>query len=928
MDKKLYLIDGMSLVFRAYHAMSASNLRSKNGEPTGAIFGFVNLITSFLEKENPEYIAIAFDTEQPTFRHQMYDQYKANRLAFPEDLAPQLLKIKKFIHLVGIRQIELPGYEADDIIGTIAKKAAYQGFQVFCITNDKDYYQLVDEQILLMKPSRKGDDFEIVRRSQVFDKFGVSPDKVVDVLALIGDSSDNIPGVKGIGEKTAIPLIQQFGSLEHLYQNLDKLDKVAVKSKLQADRENAFLAKNLVTIDQNVPIEINLDDFRLLQPKYSELDEFFKELSFVQIRQKWQQKSQTISEINIKNSVVNLENSNTNYKTVDANSLNEVISYLSSFKWLAFDIETDSLDRHNCEIVGISFAAKENEAFYIPIASPYANVVLANDGSLFSTKTVQNENGLSIPFDLAISKVKTLLENQNIFKCGQNVKFDAFILKRFGINVNPIKFDTMVADYLLNPEARHNLDALSERWLNYKPIPITDLIGENKKQQISMRQVPIEITSRYACEDADLVIKLKKVLEEQLSKTDMTRLAEEIEFPLISVLLDMEYIGVTIDRRALLDISAELEKNISSLKQQIYDFAGEAFNIDSSKQLAEILFNKLKIKTTKKTKTGFSTDASVLAELAPKYPIADLILKYRQLVKLKSTYVDTLPQLINVNTGRVHTTFNQTVVSTGRLSSTDPNLQNIPVRTDIGKEIRKAFIPSNTSNVIVSADYSQIELRVMAHISQDKNLINAFKNGLDIHSATAAVLFNKSLNEIDANMRRVAKTVNFGILYGLGSFGLSQRLGISRREASEIIDNYFNKYPAIKDYINSTIEFVRKNGYAETLCGRRRYFEDINSKNANLRAAAERAAINMPIQGTASDMIKIAMIRIHKRLCSEAFRTRMIMQVHDELVFDAPEQEYSSISQIISQEMTNSLSLGEVPIVVDIGYGKNWLQSH
>lgn len=928
MENKIYLIDGMSLVFRAYHAMSSSNLRNKNGEPTGAIFGFVNLITSFLEKEKPEYIAIAFDTEQPTFRHQMYDKYKANRDAFPEDLAPQLLKIKKFIHLVGIHQIEIPGYEADDVIGTIAKKAANIGFHVFCVTNDKDYYQLVDDKISLLKPSRKGDDFEVIRRSQVFEKFGVSPDKVIDVLALIGDSSDNIPGVKGIGEKTAIPLIQKFGSLEQLYQNLEKVEKDAVKSKLISDRENAFLAKKLVTIDKNVPIELNFDDFKLSQPKYVELDEFFKELSFVQIRQKWQQKSQMMSEMFETNSLDNLANSNVTYKTVDTKSLDSVIDYLSSVKWLAFDIETDSLDRHNCEIVGISFAVKENEAFYIPIASPFANTSIADDGSLFIDDVKQDENNYLVPFDLAIKKIKKLLENPDIFKCGQNVKFDAFVLKRLGINVSPIKFDTMVADYLLNPEARHNLEALSERWLKYKPIPITELIGENKKQQISMRQVPIEIASRYACEDADLVIKLKTVLEEQLIKTNMTRLAEEIEFPLISVLLDMEYEGVTIDRRALREISDELEKNISVLKKQIYDFAGEAFNIDSPKQLAEILFNKLKIKTTKKTKTGFSTDASVLSELAHKYPIADLILKYRQLVKLKSTYVDTLPQLINVNTGRVHTTFNQTVASTGRLSSTDPNLQNIPVRTDIGKEIRKAFIPSNDSNIIISADYSQIELRVMAYISQDKNLIDAFKNGLDIHSATAAILFNKSLDEIDSNMRRVAKTVNFGILYGLGSFGLSQRLGISRKEAADIIDNYFNKYPAIRDYINNTIEFVRKNGYAETLCGRRRYFEDINSKNANLRAAAERAAINMPIQGTASDMIKIAMIHIHKRLLSEAFRTRMIMQVHDELVFDAPEQEYSSVSQLISQEMTNSLLLGEVPVVVEIAYGKNWLQSH
>lgn len=927
-DKRIYLIDGMSLVFRAYHAMSASNLKNKHGEPTGAIFGFVNIITSFLEKENPEYIAIAFDTEQPTFRHEIYENYKANREAFPDDLVPQLLKIKKFIQLVGIHQIEVPGYEADDVIGTIAKKAAQIGYEVFCITNDKDYYQLVDEKIALMKPSRKGDDFEIVRRSQVFEKFGVSPDKVVDVLALIGDSSDNIPGVKGIGEKTAIPLIQQFGSLEDLYENLDKISKEAIKTKLIQDRDNAFLAKKLVTIDTNVPIEINLNDFKLQMADYAEIDRLFAELSFVQIRQKWQQKGNLIFTKNKSQDLQDIETISTKYQTVNNNNLSFVIEYLSGFNLLAFDIETDSLDRQNCEIVGISFSVKPNEAFYLPLGSPNQKISNSISSTLFSNETETYDKNENIPFDYAITEIKKVLENSQIYKCGQNVKFDAYVLKRFGVEVNPIMFDTMVADYLINPEARHNLDALSERWLKYKPIPISELIGENKKQQISMREVPVEIVSRYACEDADLVIKLKEVLENELANRNMTKLANEIEFPLIKVLLDMEFHGVMVDRSVLRSISQELDKNIAELKKTIYDFAGEEFNIDSPRQLGEILFEKLKIKSVKKTKTGYSTDAGVLAELAPKYPIADAVLKYRTLTKLKSTYVEALPQLINPKTSKIHTTFNQTVASTGRLSSTEPNLQNIPVRTEIGREIRKAFVPSNSENILISADYSQIELRVMAYISQDRNLIEAFKQGLDIHSATASLLFNTSINKVDSNMRRVAKTVNFGIIYGLGSYGLSQRLGISRSEAAEIIDNYFNKYPAIREYINSTIEFVRKNGYAETLCGRRRYFEDINSKNTNLRLAAERAAINMPIQGTASDMIKIAMIRVHGRLLDEGYNTRMIMQVHDELVFDAPEKEYPQVSQIIISEMTNSLPLGEVPVVVDIGFGKNWLEAH
>ncbi len=930
MNKRLYLIDGMSIVFRAYHAMKSTELRDKNGEPTGAILGFVNIITSFLERESPEYMAIVFDTEHPTFRNELYKQYKANRDSFPEDLAPQLLKIKKFIHLIGIEQIEVPGFEADDVIGTIAKKSAQEGYEVVCLTNDKDYYQLVDEKISLMKPSRKGEDFEIVRRSQVFEKFGVKPEQVVDVLALIGDTSDNIPGVKGIGEKTAIPLVQEFGSIEKIYENLDKIEKTSIRTKLENDKESAFLAKKLVTIDTNIQKDFNLEEMKLRTPDYYGLDKFFEELSFIQIRQRWQQKGNISVNFDKTNNsqLNNIDNIKINYQIVTNSALRKIINYLSSFEIIAFDIETDSLDRQSCEIVGVSFAAKPNEAFYIPIAKRKDDGLFSIKGTLFDFSNGEENKEDGIPFEMAISEIKKILENPQIAKCGQNAKFDAFILKRFGINIYPIVFDTMVADYLLNPEVRHNLDALSERWLNYKPIPISDLIGENKKQQISMRDVPIDIVSKYACEDADLVIKLKNVLEKELEKTEMTKLANEIEFPLVSVLTDMEYEGVKVDRNVLQSISVELNEEILKLKKTIFNYAGKEFNIDSPKQLGEILFDKLKIKALKKTKTGYSTDASVLSELAAKHPIAETLLEYRQLMKLKSTYVDALPELINPRTGKVHTNFNQTVASTGRLSSTDPNLQNIPIKTDKGREIRKAFVPTRENNVIISADYSQIELRVMAFISKDKNLTEAFKQGLDIHSATASLLFNTDIDKVDSQKRRIAKTVNFGILYGLGSFGLAQRLGISRTEAAEIIDNYFKKYSAIRDYINNTIEFVRKNGYAETLCGRRRYFQDINSKNSNLRAAAERAAINMPIQGTASDMIKIAMIRIHNRLLNDSYKTRMIMQVHDELVFDVPEKEVKSVSHLIESEMSSALSLGEVPVAVDIGVGKNWFEAH
>ncbi len=927
MQDKIYLIDGMSLVFRAYHAMLSSNLKNASGEPTGAIFGFVNTLSSILEKENPQNILVVFDTEQPTFRHKMYDKYKANRQEFPEELAPQLLKIKKFIELIGIKQLELPGYEADDLIGTIAKRASENNWKAVCITSDKDYYQLVDDNISLMKPGRHGEDFEIVQREQVLEKFGVAPENVVDVLSLIGDSSDNVPGVKGIGEKTAIPIIQKFKTIENIYDNLGSIEKDSVRNKLINDKENAFLAKKLVTIEINVPISFNIEDAAISPIDPSPLDAFFAEQSFITIREKWRKKLNFTGAQ--ADTVTNIDEQPINYQTVTKEKLKEVIEYLRKFDAVSFDFETDSLDRMTCEIVEIALSAKENEAFYLPIGSPYSAELKSDPASLFAMQSDSSQqDDRLIPYNFAISQVKLLLEDEKVGKCGQNVKFDAFIAKRIGIDVRPIIFDSMVADYLLNPDERHNLDALSERWLNYKPIAISELIGEKKSKQISMRQVDIETAARYACEDADLALKLKNMLHKKLLESNMSRLADEIEFPLIYVLTDMEHRGVKIDTSSLKEISENLAKEIEILRKEIYDMAGEAFNIDSPKQLGEILFEKLQIPIHKKTKTGYSTDAQVLAELATKFPIADVVLRYRQLVKLKSTYLDALPELMNIDTGKVHTTYNQTVASTGRLSSTDPNLQNIPIRTEIGREIRRAFIPSGESNVIISADYSQIELRVMAHICNDKNLINAFKNNIDIHSATASTLFGVSLDEVTASMRRTAKTVNFGILYGLGSFGLSQRLGISRKEASDIISNYFAKYPSIKEYINKTIELTRQNGYAETLCGRRRYFSDINSKNSNVRAAAERAAINMPIQGTASDMIKIAMIRIFNRLNSEQLNTRMIMQVHDELVFDGPKDEYTEASAIITEEMVQALPLGEVPIGIEINFGKSWLEAH
>jgi DNA polymerase-1 len=965
--KKIYLVDGMSLVFRAYHAMQSSGLKSPAGEPTAAVFGFVNIITSLIEKEKPENIIVVFDRKEPTFRHKKYPLYKANRDEFPEELVPQMTRIKEFLDYANIPRTELAGYEADDIIGTLSKIASDNSIQVVCITADKDFYQLVNDKVKLYKPSRtKKDDFDIVDIEEVKKKFGVTPDKVIDVLAILGDSSDNIPGVKGIGEKTAIPLIQKYGTLENLYEHLDEINKQAVKEKFIENKDKAILSKDLVTIDTNAPIDENLLNIQIQNPDYKKLDELFTTLGFRTIREKWLRKAQNnesligisqpfpseskipstdTEESNIEtqthsSSVDTINDIDKKYSLIDdIDKFNTMINELGVPKILAVDIETSSLDRLTCEIVGISLSAKENRAFYIavdddnPKINPQPFFDEQGQGDLFqvsfNTQTPDKKSDFkTIPISQIKNALNNLLSNQNIGKCGQNIKFDAFILKRYGIEVTPIIFDSMIASYLLNPDDRHNLDALSQKWLHYSPIPISTLIGEKKSKQISMKDInPTEI-SDYACEDADLALKLHNILSNELIKEKLDKLANEIEFPLIEVLTRMEFNGIAIDTHFLKDLAIQINSEIKELTKKIYNEAGTEFNIDSPKQLAHILFEKLMLPTTKKIKTGYSTDVQVLSELAPMYPIAEYLLEYRQLVKLISTYIESLPKMIYPVTGRIHTTYNQTIAATGRLSSTEPNLQNIPIRTDKGSLVRKAFIPENDSNVILSADYSQIELRIMAYYSQDDYLISAFKRGLDIHATTAANLFDKRLDEVDSKMRRVAKTVNFGIMYGLGSFGLAQRLGISRSEGKEIIENYFKKYPGIKRYMEDTINSTRKKGYAETLLGRRRFFPDILSKNNNLRTAAERAAINMPIQGTASDILKIAMIKLDSALRKYNLKSLMMLQVHDELVFEVPKFEIDKMTSLVKQEMENAFPLGDVPLIAEVGIGNNWFEAH
>lgn len=957
--QKLYLIDGMSLVFRAYHALSRAGMKAPSGEPTGAVFGFINLLLSIMDKESPEHIAVIFDTSAPTFRHVLFPQYKANREAFPEDLEPQLKRIKQLIDLMSIKQLEMPGFEADDIIGTLSRKASEGGVDVRCITSDKDFYQLVGERVKLIKPGKGGADFEIVDIRGVFDKFGVEPNRVIDVLALTGDTSDNIPGVKGVGEKTAIPLIAQYGSVEALYENLDQIDKTSLKAKFETNRELAFLSKKLVTIETNAPVEYDIDEFKKLIPKFDDLDNFCKELGFVQIRKKFANMSQTMifaekeetpqekpKQVS-SSGLINIDNLQKKYKLVDnIEDVTKLALYLNGFTVLSLDLETSSLDRLSCEIVGIALSAVEGEAFYIPVfglpenSAPIKQIE-ETQGFLFGDEAEKSPaEALSsdepregyLPVFEALEILRNVLISDKIGKCGQNIKFDSFILKRYGVDVAPVVFDSMIASYILNPDDKHNLDAISQKWLGYEPIPITSLIGEKKRGaqgggQISMKELaPSQITD-YACEDADLALKLKSILQKEIEKEKLSALGN-IEFGLIEVLTDMEFVGVAIDTSALYDISLMIGTKITELTQVIFEEAGSRFNIDSPKQLATVLFDKMGLPADKKTKTGYSTDVQVLSQLAPIYPIAEYLLEYRQLIKLKSTYVDVLPNLINPVTNRIHTTFNQTIASTGRLSSTDPNLQNIPIRSAIGKEIRRAFIAQKPDWILLSADYSQIELRIMAYISGDEHLISAFQDGLDIHSATASALYDIPISYVDADQRRVAKTVNFGIMYGLGGFGLSQRLGISRNEAQRIIENYFKKYPGIKKYIDDTINSTREKGFAESLIGRRRYFPDISSNNRNLRTAAERAAINMPIQGTAADMLKIAMINISKEMKRRKIDSMMTLQVHDELIFEAPAKEIDELRELVINEMQNAFPLGSVPLIADTGTGKNWFDAH
>jgi DNA polymerase-1 len=937
--KKLFLLDGMALIYRAHFALSKNPRFTSTGINTSAVMGFANTLMEVLKKERPTHIAVVFDTEAPTERHTDFEAYKAHRQAMPEDLSAALPYVFKLIEGFRIPVITKDGYEADDIIGTLAKEAEKKGFQVFCMTPDKDFAQLVSENIFIYKPARMGNDMEILGVPEVLAKWEIeNVTQVIDILGLWGDAVDNIPGIPGIGEKTAKSLIKQYGSVENIIAHAHEL-KGKQRENVETYAEQGIISKKLATIILDVPVEFDEKSLELEEPSRELLEPLFAELEFRTIgkrvfgedfiRSSTVTVSQQIdlfgnvTEVRSVEVVVQapapielapemvvplntIENTPHSYQLIDTpESRKALVELLMQQESISFDTETTGTDANLAELVGLSFSIKSGEGYYIPVPEDREEV------------------------QKIVEEFRPVLENEAIKKIGQNIKYDMLILKWYGVSVKGELFDTMLAHYLIDPDTRHNMDVLSENYLNYSPISITTLIGAKGKNQGTMRDVPVEKVVDYAAEDADVTLQLANVFEPMLKTLNADKLAAEVENPLIYVLADIEVEGVKIDVDTLNAYSVELEQDIRKFEQNVYDKCGVQFNLASPKQLGEVLFDKLKLDPkAKKTKTGqYQTGEDVLLALAHKSDIVQDILDFRQLQKLKSTYVDALPLLVNPKTGRVHTSFNQAVAATGRLSSNNPNLQNIPIRTERGREVRRAFIPRDENHVLLSADYSQIELRIIADISKEENMLDAFNKGIDIHTATAARVYGISIEEVDSTQRRNAKAVNFGIIYGQSAFGLSQNLGISRKEAAEIIEQYFTQYPGIKKYMSDTMNFARENGFVETILGRRRYLRDINSANQTVRGFAERNAINAPIQGSAADMIKVAMINIHKDMKDQKLQSKMTMQVHDELVFDVLKSEVDAMKQIIAHRMKTAIPT-TVPIEVEIGQGNNWLEAH
>jgi DNA polymerase-1 len=940
--ERLFLLDGMALAYRAYFSFISRPLVNSRGENTSAIYGFVNTLMKLLSDDAPEHIAVVFDTKEPTFRHRMYEPYKATREKMPEDMSGQLDKLKEVVRAFNVPGIELPGYEADDVMGTLARRAEKAGIETWLVTGDKDFMQLISPLVRMYKPGKQGDEWELLDAPAVLGKFGVRPELVIEVLAIIGDKSDNVPGIRGVGEKTAIPIIQKYETLENLFDHLDEIPQKGLRQKLTEGREQAYLSRKLVTIDTDAPVDVSIEDLVARPPDVPELRKLFAELEFRALAAKIgngagggtstpassrpavpgpptdpaPQPGDGTSQLTALPAFPH------HYVTVESEKdLRALVRKLEKEKVLSIDTETTSTDALRAELVGISLSCEAGRAWFIPVAED-------RGGKGLSPATVSKH-------------LSPLLADPAILKVGQNIKYDMLVLASRGMPVAGACFDTMVASYMLRPDGTHNMDALAAEHLNYRTITYDDLTGTGK-HRVAIREVEPEKLSEYAAEDADVTLRLYQALEPKLRDQQMLSICEEIEFPLVGVLAGMERHGIALDTKYLGTLSKELEKSLAGLTDSIHAHAGGEFNVNSTQQLSRVLFETLSLPTQKKTKTGFSTDVRVLETLRRHHPIVAELLKYRQQQKLKSTYVDALPTLVNPSTGRVHTSYNQTVALTGRLSSSDPNLQNIPIRTELGSKIRRAFVAGDDRHLILSADYSQIELRIMAHVTGDPGLTEAFRNGEDIHTTTASKVFGVKPAEVTKDMRRKAKEVNFGIMYGIGPFGLATRLDIPQAEAKEIISTYFTRFPGVKGYITATIEEARKNGFVQTLLGRKRYFPEINSRNFPVRSNAERQAINMPIQGTAADMIKIAMIRIHEALQGTPSKraggrggengtgrlnARMLLQVHDELVFEVPRGEIDRVTGMVRDKMENALPLA-VPVVVDVGSGANWLEAH
>lgn len=926
-DKRLYLLDAYALIYRAYFGFSKNHLTNSKGQNVSAINGFTNTLFDLLKREKPTHVAVVFDSAAETNREAEHSFYKANREAMPEDIQLAIPYIKEIINGFHIPILEFDGYEADDIIGTIAKRKEKEGYTVYMVTPDKDYAQLVSPNVFMYKPGRQGSDFEILGVDEIKAKWEVEdPLQVIDVLGMWGDAVDNIPGIPSVGEKTAKKLIKEYGSMENIIANAGNI-KGKLGENIKNNAEQGIISKKLATIILDVPIEVTDEDLLMTEPDKEKLNSIFTELEFralgkrilgedFSVNKEYKPVVQTRQaslfgdeeSAGEKQEIVrgkNINNTPHQYKLVQSDDeIKSLAGLLSEQKEFCFDTETSSLDYFALDIVGLSFSITPTEGYYIPCPAGF-------------------EEAKRVCFFF-----KPVLESDTIVKIGQNIKFDMLVLKRYGIEVKAPLYDTMIAHYLIEPDTKHGMDYLSETLLGYTPVHIEELIGKKGKNQGSMRDVPIEKITEYAAEDADITLQLKHVIAPLVEKHEVDSVLKKIELPLIPVLAQMEFEGVNIDEAYLQSFSKELETDMLKIRTEIFEMAGMEFNLDSPKQMGDVLFGKLKLPEDKKTSTGqHSTNEEVLSRLAVEYPIAEKILDYRELTKLKSTYVDALPEMVNKKTGRVHTTFNQTIAATGRLSSIGPNLQNIPIRTERGQRVRKAFVARDKNHILVSADYSQIELRLAAEISGDENMLDAFKKGLDIHQATAAKVYGVDLNDVTKEMRSKAKMVNFGIIYSISAFGLSQRLGIPRKEAAELIDNYFIQYPRLKEYMNSTLEFARANGYVKTMMGRRRYLKDINSRNYTVRGFAEREAINSPLQGSAADLIKMAMIDIHAEFQNKNIQSRMTLQVHDELVFDALKSEVEFIKPIIHDKMVNAFKT-TVPLEVEIGVGSNWLEAH